>query len=321
MCWQSGKPKRSLTFVTVYRPIHECPSLSILFLSAVVPCTTWPLPYSNRAILLLAPMMLFTIHHKRVYNSKTCCPKKWAGSPEKITADTDSVIVGMHTHKDNPELTKAIELGLPVYSYPEFIYQQSQQKQRVVIAGSHGKTTITAMILHVLKYHNRLFDYWIGSPVNGFDITVRLSENAPIIIIEGDEYASAPVDSHPTFLQYHPHIALISGIAWDHVNLYSTWEEYVDQFESLAEAMPKAGILIFDESDDMLDVIGQKDRPDITKIPYVPHPANVIDGKTYLRTKTRQANTHTSFWRAQSKKYSRSYNYLRSNWHYRRIVL
>lgn len=216
---------------------------------------------------------------------KNLLPTEMGWFPDKITANIDTVIVGMHTRKDNPELAKALELKLPVYSYPEFIYQQSQQKQRVVIAGSHGKTTITAMILHVLTYHNRLFDYWIGEPVNGIDITVRLSQNAPIIVVEGDEYASAPVDSRPTFLQYHPHIALISGIAWDHVNLYPTWEEYVDQFESLAEAMPKAGILVFDESDDMLDIIGQKERSDITKIPYIPHPADTIDGKTHLRTK------------------------------------
>jgi UDP-N-acetylmuramate: L-alanyl-gamma-D-glutamyl-meso-diaminopimelate ligase len=205
--------------------------------------------------------------------------------PDKITVAIDVVIVGMHARSDNPELVKALELGLPVYSYPEYIYQQSRQKQRVVIAGSHGKTTITAIILHVLKHQNRVFDYWIGEPVTGFDTTVQLSSTAPIIIIEGDEYASSPIDSRPKFLHYQPHIALISGIAWDHINLYPTWEDYVDQFESLAEAMPKAGILIFDESDDMLDVIGQKERADITKIPYFPHPSETVDGKTYLITK------------------------------------
>ena len=208
--------------------------------------------------------------------------------PERITTDLDIVIVGMHAGKDNPELTKALALDLPVYSYPEFIYQQSKQKQRVVIAGSHGKTTITALLMHVLTYHNRLFDYWIGDLVAGFDTTVRLSEKAPLILVEADEHASSPIDSRPQFLHYQPHIALISGIAWDHINLYPTWEKYVDQFEALAEAMPKAGVLIFDESDDMLDVIGQKDRPDITKIPYYPHPSEVIDGKTYLLTKQKK---------------------------------
>ncbi|UFH55249.1 UDP-N-acetylmuramate--L-alanine ligase [Spirosoma sp. KNUC1025] len=210
--------------------------------------------------------------------------------PEKIHSNLSAVIVGMHARKDNPELMRAIELDLPIYSYPEFIYQQSQQKQRVVIAGSHGKTTITAIILHTLKFHNRVFDYWIGDPIDGFDSTVKLTTGdndsaAPVIIIEADEYASSPVDSRPKFLNYQPHIALISGIAWDHVNTYPTWEEYVDQFELLAEAMPKAGILIFDESDNMLDVIGQKEREDITKIPYVAHSSEIRNGLTSLVTK------------------------------------
>lgn len=212
-------------------------------------------------------------------------PDELGWFPEKITTDLDGIIVGMHAHKDNPELIKALELGLPIYSYPEFIYQQSQQKQRVVIAGSHGKTTITAMILHVMAYHKRLFDYWIGDEIDGFDAIVKLTPDAPVIIIEGDEYASSPIDARPKFLHYQPHIALISGIAWDHINIYPTWDQYVDQFESLAEAMLKAGILIFDESDDMLDVIGQKDRPDITKIPYVAHPSEIVNGQTYLITK------------------------------------
>ena len=215
-------------------------------------------------------------------------PEQIGWFPERITPDLDIVIVGMHAGKNNPELIRALELGLPIYSYPEFIYQQSKQKQRVVIAGSHGKTTITAILIHVLTYHNRLFDYWIGDPIDGFDTTVRLSADAPLILVEADEHASSPIDSRPKFLHYQPHIALISGIAWDHINLYPTWEEYVDQFEALAEAMPKAGILIFDESDDMLDVIGQKDRPDITKVPYYPHPSEIVDGKTYLLTKQKK---------------------------------
>lgn len=212
-------------------------------------------------------------------------PPETGWFPDKITAQLDAIIVGMHAHKDNPELVKALELGLPIYSYPEFMYQQSQQKQRVVIAGSHGKTTITAMILHVLKYHNRKFDYLVGEQIDGFETMAQLTSDAPIIILEGDEYPSSPIDARPKFLHYQPHIALISGIAWDHVNIYPTWDEYVDAFELLAEAMPKAGILIFDESDDMLDIIGQKERTDITKIPYLPHPATIVDGQTFLLTK------------------------------------
>ncbi len=212
-------------------------------------------------------------------------PAEMGWYPEKITNQLDSVILGMHARADNPELAKAQELGLPIYSYPEFIYQHSQQKQRVVIAGSHGKTTITSMLLHVLNYHNRKFDYLVGAQLEGFETMAQLTPDAPLIIIEGDEYASSPIDPRPKFLHYHPHIALISGIAWDHVNIYPTWEQYVDQFELLAEAMPKAGVLVFDETDNMLDVIGQKEREDITKLPYEAHPSEIVDGYTFLITR------------------------------------
>lgn len=212
-------------------------------------------------------------------------PTEMGWFSEKINPDLNAVIVGMHARKDNPELVRALDLGLPIYSYPEFMYQQSQQKQRVVIAGSHGKTTITAMILHVLSYHKRNFDYLVGEQIDGFETMAKLTPDAPIIILEGDEYPSSPIDSRPKFLHYQPHIALISGIAWDHVTIYPTWDEYVDAFELLAEAMPKAGILIFDESDDMLDVIGQKERTDITKIPYLSHPSQLINDQTFLLTK------------------------------------
>jgi UDP-N-acetylmuramate: L-alanyl-gamma-D-glutamyl-meso-diaminopimelate ligase len=212
-------------------------------------------------------------------------PSEMGWFPENIHADLDAIIVGMHARKDNPELARAQQLGLPIYSYPEYIYRQSSQKQRVVIAGSHGKTTITSMILHVLKYHKRTFDYLVGAQLDGFETMAQLTPNAPIIIIEGDEYASSPIDPRPKFLHYQPHIALISGIAWDHVNIYPTWDEYVDQFELLAEGMPKAGILIFDETDNMLDIIGQKERADITKVPYEAHPSEIVNGHTYLITK------------------------------------
>ena len=205
--------------------------------------------------------------------------------PEKITAQLDAVIVGMHARKDNPELARAQELGIATYSYPEYIYRHSENKQRVVIAGSHGKTTITSMILHVLKHHNREFDYLVGAQLEGFDNMVKLTQRAPVIVIEGDEYASSPVDPRPKFLHYQPHIALISGIAWDHVNIYPTYEVYVDQFELLADAMPKGGILVFDQTDDMLDVICQKEREDVHRLPYKAHPYEVKDGQTLLITK------------------------------------
>ncbi len=210
--------------------------------------------------------------------------------PDRIHTGLSAVIVGMHARKDNLELARAQELGLAVYSYPEFIFQNSQHKQRVVIAGSHGKTTITAMILHVLAFHGKSFDYLVGAQVAGFETMARLTDDsrgqgAPIIVIEGDEYPASPIDLRPKFLLYQPHIALISGIAWDHVNVYPTYEEYVDQFELLAETMPKSGTLIFDKTDDMLDVIGEKDRPDVQKAAYEAHPADVVDNQTVLLTK------------------------------------
>ncbi|KQS32826.1 UDP-N-acetylmuramate--L-alanine ligase [Dyadobacter sp. Leaf189] len=204
--------------------------------------------------------------------------------PEKITSDLQSVILGMHARQDNPELARARELGIKVYSYPEYIFEQSQSKQRVVIAGSHGKTTTTSMVLHVLKYNNRIFNYLVGAQIEGFDNMVKLSENAPVIIVEGDEYFTSPLDPTPKFMHYQPHIALISGIAWDHFNVFPTWESYVKQFELLADSLPKAGAIIFDETDDMLNVIGQKERPDVANIPYNVHPNKIENGKTILLT-------------------------------------
>lgn len=204
--------------------------------------------------------------------------------PEKITADLDAVILGMHARADNPEIAKAKELGVKIYSYPEYIFEKSENKQRVVIAGSHGKTTITSMILHVLKFNSRIFNYLVGAQLEGFDNMVKLSDEAPLIVIEGDEYYTSPLDPTPKFMHYHPHIALISGIAWDHFNVFPTWEMYVKQFESLADSLPKAGAIIFDETDDMLDVIGQKERPDVISTPYNVHPNKIVDGKTILIT-------------------------------------
>jgi len=206
--------------------------------------------------------------------------------PEKITEDIDTIIVGMHARLDNPELRRARELGLEVCSYPEFIANQSTDKQRVVIAGSHGKTTITSMILHVLRQSKRTFNYLVGAQVEGFDTMVRLDAEAPVIVIEGDEYFTSPEDPTPKFLHYGPHLLLVSGIAWDHFNVYPTWESYVKQFEILADSLPKAGVIVFDETDNMLDIIGQKDRPDVTKIPYEAHPHKITNGQTFLITQS-----------------------------------
>lgn len=211
-------------------------------------------------------------------------PAEMGWFPEKVTEDLEAIILGMHAREDNPELKKAQELGIKVYSYPEYIFEQSVDKQRVVIAGSHGKTTITSMVLHVLNFNKRVFNYLVGAQIEGFENMVKLSDEAPVIVIEGDEYFTSPLDKTPKFMHYQPHVALISGIAWDHFNVFPTWESYVKQFELLADSIPKAGAIVFDQTDDMLDVIGQKERADVVSVPYQAHSYKIEDGKTFLVT-------------------------------------
>jgi len=218
---------------------------------------------------------------RTLLGEKGLLPAEIGWFPDKITNDLDCVILGMHARVDNPELAKAQELGIKIYSYPEFIYSQSLHKQRVVIAGSHGKTTITSMILHVLKYHHRKFDYMVGARIEGFDTMASLSD-APVIVIEGDEYLSSPIDRQPKFLHYHPHVVLMSGIAWDHINVYPDFNDYVHQFELLADLLPKAGSFIYDETDKLVNKIGAKEYESVRKFPYSAHPHKVKDGKTLL---------------------------------------
>ncbi len=199
----------------------------------------------------------------------------------KITQDIDAVILGMHARVDNPELLKAQELGLKIYSFPEYIYEQSVHKKRVVIAGSHGKTTITSIIMHVLKFHNYDFDYSVGARIAGFDEMVQLTE-APIIIIEGDEYLSSPIDSTPKFLKYHHHIGLVSGVSWDHINVFPTETEYIKQFDLFADATPSGGILIYSSEDTTGSSICTRTRENVTAIPYKAHKHKIEDGITYL---------------------------------------
>ncbi|MEX1241436.1 MAG: Mur ligase family protein [Cyclobacteriaceae bacterium] len=198
-------------------------------------------------------------------------PQKEGWYPEKLTVGIDVVILGMHAQKDNPELLQAQELGLEICSFPDYIYEQSRDKQRIVVAGSHGKTTITAMIIHVLASCKREFDYVIGARVRGIEQTVKLT-GAPVIIIEGDEYLSSALDPTPKFLKYHHHIGLISGIAWDHANVFPTEEEYVKQFDLFADQTPKGGILIYCDQDSMALIIGKKERLDVTAVSYKSHP-------------------------------------------------
>jgi UDP-N-acetylmuramate: L-alanyl-gamma-D-glutamyl-meso-diaminopimelate ligase len=211
-------------------------------------------------------------------------PTEIGWKTDNITPDLDCVILGMHARADNPELLKAQELDIKIYSYPEYIYSQSIDKQRIVIAGSHGKTTITSILMHVLKAVNKKFDYMVGARIEGFETMASLTD-APIIIIEGDEYLSSPIDRIPKFLHYHPHIVLISGIAWDHINVFPEFEEYERQFELLADSIPKAGTIFYDDTDDLVSIIGAKERPDVKQKPYEAHPYKVVDGKAYLITK------------------------------------
>lgn len=172
--------------------------------------------------------------------------------PEKIHGGLDAVILGMHARADNPELLKALEMQLPVYSFPQYIFDQSQNKTRVAICGSHGKTTITSMVMHVLKKSGRSFDYLVGAQLDGFETMVQLSD-APVIIIEGDEYFASPLDRQPKFLHYHAQINLISGIAWDHFNVFPTFKSYTDQFSLLIKSLNAGDKLIINSEDEEIE--------------------------------------------------------------------
>jgi UDP-N-acetylmuramate: L-alanyl-gamma-D-glutamyl-meso-diaminopimelate ligase len=206
--------------------------------------------------------------------------------PDKIDQSLDAVILGMHARRDNPELQRAKELGIPIYSYPEFIYQQSLHKERVVVGGSHGKTTTTSMIMHVLKTLGRKFDYLVGATSEGFDTTVRLSEDAPVIIIEGDEYLTSPDDPTPKFFHYHHHIGLITGIAWDHINVYPDFAKYVQLFDDFIKRTPKAGTLIYCGEEDLTSKLGRavKKSESLNIIDYPTHKHKIVNGQTFLIT-------------------------------------
>ncbi len=206
-------------------------------------------------------------------------PDKMGWYPEKLSGNIDAIILGMHAKADNPELIEAQKLGIPVYSYPEYIYEQSKTKKRIVIGGSHGKTTITAMILHVLKAMEFDFDYMVGSQLDGFDTMVRLS-NAPIIVLEGDEYLSSPIDRRPKFHLYKANIALLSGIAWDHINVFPTFEQYVDQFKIFIETIDPHGSLIYYEPDPVLKSIAESSKATMHMQPYKVPDHVIVNGVT-----------------------------------------
>ena len=216
--------------------------------------------------------------------AKGLLPEQEGWFPEKITTDLDAVILGMHAKSDNPELLKAQELGLKIYSYPEFIYEHSKNKTRVVIGGSHGKTTITSMILHVMNYHNVAVDFLVGAQLEGFTNMVHLTKENDFMVIEGDEYLSSPTDLRPKFHLYQPNIALISGIAWDHINVFPTFENYVDQFKIFIDKITNGGILIYNEDDETVkQIVEEADKP-IRKLPYSLPEYTIDNGVTYLET-------------------------------------
>ncbi|NTW33646.1 MAG: peptidoglycan synthetase [Bacteroidetes bacterium] len=215
-------------------------------------------------------------------------PSKEGWDEKNIHDGLDAVILGMHARSDNPELLKAQKLGLKIYSYPEFLYEQSKNKKRVVIGGSHGKTTITAMILHVLQECGIKCDYMVGAQLSGFDVMVKLTNDAPIMILEGDEYLTSPIDRRPKFHVYMPDIALISGIAWDHINVFPTFENYTEQFLIFANLISDGGLLIYCSDDKDVKKVSELAKNTISKIPYSLPEYNIRNGITYLKSDTEE---------------------------------
>ncbi|MFC4690293.1 UDP-N-acetylmuramate--L-alanine ligase [Dokdonia genika] len=211
-------------------------------------------------------------------------PEAFGWFPEKITSDLDAVILGMHAKEDNPELLKAQELGLNIYSYPEYLYERAKDKTRVVIGGSHGKTTITSMILHVMHYWDKEVDYMVGAQLEGFDTMVRMTDDADFMVLEGDEYLSSPIDRRPKFHLYKPNIALLSGIAWDHINVFPTFDNYVEQFQIFVDSMTNGGAMVYNTEDENVVKVVENATAHIKKYPYQTPEYTVEDGETLLET-------------------------------------
>lgn len=216
-------------------------------------------------------------------------PEEFGWYPERITPDLDAVVLGMHAREDNPELLRAQELGVKIYSYPEYLYEQSKDKLRIVVGGSHGKTTTTAMILHVLRCCGIEADYMVGAQLKGFDVMVRLSDTAKVMVIEGDEYLTSPIDRRPKFHLYKPNVAIITGIEWDHINVFPTFDIYREQFSKFIDLIEPAGlsdstgVLIYcDEDAEVHRVAVENRRTDIQKLPYVCPEHIVVNGVSYL---------------------------------------
>jgi UDP-N-acetylmuramate: L-alanyl-gamma-D-glutamyl-meso-diaminopimelate ligase len=210
-------------------------------------------------------------------------PEKFGWYPEKISADLDAVILGMHARADNPELIRAKELGLNIFSFPAYVYEQTKNKQRVVIGGSHGKTTVTSMIMHVLHECEMNFDYLVGAKIEGFDLMVNFSDENKVAVIEGDEYLSSALERFPKFHQYKPHVAVLTGIAWDHINVFPTFDNYIEQFEIFINTIEKGGVLIYCNEDEHLRALAVKARNDLQLISYKAAPYLIKDEVTFLQ--------------------------------------
>jgi len=227
-----------------------------------------------------------TIHNpsKSRLAAKGLLPKSFGWFPEKINSNLDAIVLGMHAKADNLELQKAQVLDLKIFSYPEFLYEQAKHKTRVVIGGSHGKTTITSMILHVMHYFDKDVDYMVGAQLEGFDVMVKLTENNDFMVLEGDEYLSSPIDRRPKFHLYKPNIALLSGIAWDHINVFPTYENYLEQFTIFVDSITNGGSITFNIEDVAVKAIVEASNNPIRKFPYETPMYSVEQGETLLET-------------------------------------
>ena len=215
-------------------------------------------------------------------NKYNLLPKEIGWNRDNINKSLDAVILGMHARLDNPELIKAQELGIKIFSYPEYLYEQSKDKIRIVIGGSHGKTTITSKIILVMNFQNINCDYMVGAQLEGFKVMVKLTEEAKYMILEGDEYLTSPIDRRPKFHLYKPDIALLSGIAWDHINVFPTFENYVEQFKIFTEQIILNGKLIYSVDDINVKNVSEASRKDIVKMPYS-IPEHIIENDvTYI---------------------------------------
>ena len=216
--------------------------------------------------------------------AKGLLPKQYGWFEDNISSDIDAVILGMHAKQDNIELLRAKALGLTIYSYPEFLYEQSKNKTRVVIGGSHGKTTITSMILHVMHYHDKDVDYMVGAQLEGFDTMVHLTKENDFIVLEGDEYLSSALDRRPKFHLYKPNIALLSGIAWDHINVFPTFDNYVEQFRVFLSQITHGGAIVYNQEDIEVKQVVEATQNQIKKYPYQTPRFSVENGDTLLDT-------------------------------------